>query len=229
MIAVIGLLLFLFQSTLPGWGATDNAADGVPQVDISIHAPRMGSDTRRAAEKTLEYAFQSTLPGWGATPASRTTAVVFHVFQSTLPGWGATYAADIRGMPHYISIHAPRMGSDCRSPTGPWRWRGISIHAPRMGSDRLAQHHRRGLVISIHAPRMGSDLLEALEPLHNAIISIHAPRMGSDMVNRIGLTVMAQFQSTLPGWGATSVATLPDSFPIYFNPRSPDGERLLHS
>ena len=44
MIAVIGLLLFLFQSTLPGWGATDNAADGVPQVDISIHAPRMGSD-----------------------------------------------------------------------------------------------------------------------------------------------------------------------------------------
>ena len=37
------------------------------QMQISIHAPRMGSDktTKRIAE--LEKEFQSTLPGWGAT------------------------------------------------------------------------------------------------------------------------------------------------------------------
>ena len=35
---------FEFQSTLPGWGATIRFQRGVPQIVISIHAPRMGSD-----------------------------------------------------------------------------------------------------------------------------------------------------------------------------------------
>ena len=34
----------LFQSTLPGWGATVEGRHRVPVVGISIHAPRMGSD-----------------------------------------------------------------------------------------------------------------------------------------------------------------------------------------
>ena len=33
-----------FQSTLPAWGATIHPAAAAVQVEISIHAPRMGSD-----------------------------------------------------------------------------------------------------------------------------------------------------------------------------------------
>ena len=36
-----------FQSTLPAWGATDNADEDNDSINISIHAPRMGSDKRR--------------------------------------------------------------------------------------------------------------------------------------------------------------------------------------
>ena len=34
-----------------------------------------------------------------------------------------------------------------------------------------------------------------------------------------------RFQSTLPGWGATAPRWLPALSAVYFNPRSPDGER----
>ena len=79
----------------------------------------------------------------------------------------------------YISIHAPREGSDIldqsgqaaaqnfypRSPRGERRRHDlladvqpvISIHAPREGSDLGAQEHQRLRPISIHAPREGSD------------------------------------------------------------------------
>ncbi|AUD75150.1 hypothetical protein NRBB11_1425 [Bifidobacterium breve] len=33
-----------FQSTLPGWGATEHQGSALPRHPISIHAPRMGSD-----------------------------------------------------------------------------------------------------------------------------------------------------------------------------------------
>ena len=77
----------------------------------------------------------------------------------------------------------------------------ISIHAPRMGSDLLAKVRENWPIISIHAPRMGSDRDKA-QTWHQCGISIHAPRMGSDQ----GLS------------GATEEQ-------MYFNPRSPHGER----
>ena len=36
----------LFQSTLPGWGATPDGVYTIEDCIISIHAPRMGSDNR---------------------------------------------------------------------------------------------------------------------------------------------------------------------------------------
>ncbi len=125
----------IFQSTLPGWGATTHGAD----------------------EKETNIIFQSTLPGWGATAIGFSNSSEY-LFQSTLPGWGAT----IRGLQHFIpleiSIHAPRMGSDAAVGSVCPGFLGISIHAPRMGSDgRTRRPHPRNQLISIHAPRMGSD------------------------------------------------------------------------
>ena len=213
-----------FQSTLPGWGAT-----------------------WRSNGKGPPYLFQSTLPGWGATICSLSRSMTV-LFQSTLPGWGATQVQPGHTRPQRISIHAPRMGSDFRRPSRSCRFRhfnprspdgerlalmrspgmisSISIHAPRMGSDRV-RPRCRGLLgdfnprspdgerpcvlawqppclrISIHAPRMGSDR-DTLQYRLFATISIHAPRMGSD-----------------PLW---YTRLSPCS---YFNPRSPDGERLV--
>ena len=103
-------------------------------VTISIHAPRMGSDTYVWPFGWSMSLFQSTLPGWGATPIGMSCGL-FHVFQSTLPGWGATSAG----------LHQSLRTRDFnpRSPDGERRGRRrrsrplprISIHAPRMGSD----------------------------------------------------------------------------------------------
>ena len=145
-----------FQSTLPARGATRRrGADGV-LGDISIHAPRTGSDAI-AAGKTLEKA----------------------IFQSTLPARGATKRRGAGGNLGSISIHAPRTGSDFitgkrvdadgyfnpRSPHGerPKR-RRKSVPAKSFQSTLPA----RGAtgepppwavldLISIHAPRTGSD------------------------------------------------------------------------
>ena len=102
-------------------------------TDISIHAPRAGSDK---AASVYEYgrkdfnprspcgerpypawrvlfqpAFQSTLPVRGAT-ATFTTNPFAYSFQSTLPVRGATLSGMARTVPARISIHAPRAGSD---------------------------------------------------------------------------------------------------------------------
>ena len=101
-------------------------------------------------------------------------------FLSTLPARGATDYDSDTGFWHWISIHAPREGSDRfglllgglesdfypRSPRGE-RPQGalvgpgeveISIHAPREGSDVHGRGRHQALpAISIHAPREGSD------------------------------------------------------------------------
>ena len=60
--------------------------------EISIHAPRVGSDQPRKLE---DY--------WT------------RLFQSTLPVWGATWADGVKYLKAEISIHAPRVGSDSRT------------------------------------------------------------------------------------------------------------------
>ena len=102
---------------------------------ISIHAPRVGSDGIFFICNFALFQFLSTLPAWGATmavrPAVDKSLLDFYprsprgerlrdglpilnalVFLSTLPAWGATKCK--RQLPHnkYISIHAPRVGSD---------------------------------------------------------------------------------------------------------------------
>ena len=173
----------VFQSTLPGWGATRHIVQFPVLVDISIHAPRMGSDASFDVVSLMQDEFQSTLPGWGATAIGFSNSSEY-LFQSTLPGWGAT----IRGLQHFIpleiSIHAPRMGSDAAVGSVCPGFLGISIHAPRMGSDgRTRRPHPRNQLISIHAPRMGSDS-RLFADMVGQFISIHAPRMGSDQIQR---------------------------------------------
>ena len=101
----------VFQSTLPGWGAT--VANHIENlcVIISIHAPRMGSDSTTHTWINGSTYFNPRSPD-GERRVPLTYASCICQFQSTLPGWGATPGAEHAKCGRRISIHAPRMGSD---------------------------------------------------------------------------------------------------------------------
>ena len=102
----------------------------------------------------------------------------------------------------------------------------ISIHAPRAGSDgNLRLHCPLHCQISIHAPRAGSDPSLLLVQGGLTHISIHAPRAGSDCPDPFCLLRVVLFQSTLPVRGATADSLGAAHGDSYFNPRSPCGER----
>ncbi len=191
----------IFQSTLPGWGAT--------RVSMWCRSCRTNFNPRSpdgerhftACAASLRSRFQSTLPGWGATAIGFSNSSEY-LFQSTLPGWGAT----IRGLQHFIPLE-------------------ISIHAPRMGSDAAVGSVCPGFLgISIHAPRMGSDGRTRRPHPRNQLISIHAPRMGSDNASIKDVTSEYNFNPRSPD-GERLSSFRRHGRTIYFNPRSPDGER----
>ena len=124
--------------------------------DISIHAPRTGSDAYRSKTISVQPQFQSTLPARGAT-AAHCRVSWWTLFQSTLPARGATCAGNVVRPQSRISIHAPRTGSDHIEDAFTLVAPPISIHAPRTGSDPLHPNQSVARRISIHAPRTGSD------------------------------------------------------------------------
>ena len=146
----------------------------------------------------------------------------------------------------YISIHAPRVGSDCAHVGAMKSEREFQSTLPVWGATPPNISDRRKTHISIHAPRVGSD---ARQPGIGLIRSDFNPRSpcGERQSWNAGGTATMAFQSTLPVWGATGLA-INDLFgsaisihaprvgsdaegrkPLYlryhFNPRSPCGER----
>ena len=118
--AVLVHVLNGFQSTLPVGGAT---SPQMPSMEITP--------------------FQSTLPVGGAT-STRYKTYNQSRFQSTLPVGGATTAIFKAVIWMYISIHAPRGGSDTDyhrlpyktrdfNPRSPWGERPLSIAATATG------------------------------------------------------------------------------------------------
>ena len=170
----------IFQSTLPAWGATTTMPDARTSSTISIHAPRVGSDRVSRGKGGRRLTFQSTLPAWGAT----------HVFP---------FLQNLRQDFNPRSPRGERRAGGVISQPHVW----ISIHAPRVGSDDGLVASRFVLAISIHAPRVGSDEAAFRVLLDFLDISIHAPRVGSDIMPYRIRTSASSFQSTLPAWGAT--------------------------
>ena len=102
----------LFQSTLPVWGATRISSSVFLRMGcISIHAPRVGSDLRFDVCFSLEVDFNPRSPCGERLITSRFLKMR-PSFQSTLPVWGATSMILPSCISVFISIHAPRVGSD---------------------------------------------------------------------------------------------------------------------
>ena len=147
-----------FLSTLPARGATDAQKGLTLPTDISIHAPREGSDAEPGTAGPANRNFYPRSPR-GERPhgSSRTKHSPFYFYPRSPRGErrhpgvaGHTGVA--------ISIHAPREGSDLGYTFLIGAMVAISIHAPREGSDdSVYAQYLWAIGISIHAPREGSD------------------------------------------------------------------------
>ena len=144
--------------------------------NISIHAPREGSDSTVQLRNESIIRFQSTLPARGATgitgeagsqqenfnprsPRGERLQTAPQAqgpctFQSTLPARGATENQQEYDRLQSISIHAPREGSDIQISDGIGWLSNISIHAPREGSDcRLTGEYLADTNFNPRSPR----------------------------------------------------------------------------
>ena len=234
----------LFQSTLPARGATCRRDPPKYLQDISIHAPRTGSDNTAGRNCVARCAFQSTLPARGATDF-QSINVVWRRISIHAPRTGSDDNANLCTPYGEISIHAPRTGSDTRdvelrttqsdfnprSPHGERRdFRACSVRPgnfnPRSphGERQRCDCGCNQTDISIHAPRTGSDIGDS-DGCGVQTISIHAPRTGSDIRRLQIYQSPSRFQSTLPARGATQPQRVEIILGDDFNPRSPHGER----
>ena len=101
----------------------------------------------------------------------------------------------------------------------------ISIHAPRAGSDRLGRYPEDAAIeISIHAPRAGSDHDHLCVGAEYVGFQSTLPVRGATHA-AMSLYHLIKFQSTLPVRGATPATCRSLGRLEHFNPRSPCGER----
>ena len=101
-------------------------------------------------------------------------------FQSTLPARGATWDYISEAYGAYISIHAPRTGSDTGTTSTKHTACTFQSTLPARGATEISALAPSDREISIHAPRTGSDW-DDINKAYSVYISIHAPRTGSDL------------------------------------------------
>ena len=106
---------YKFQSTLPVRGAMPYIIICQRKKAFQSTLPVRGATSGYPLAHDRALAFQSTLPVRGATLVTQ-YRLKQKLFQSTLPVRGATQRAAEYYRAEVISIHAPRAGSDKRSP-----------------------------------------------------------------------------------------------------------------
>ena len=237
---------------------------------ISIHAPRGGSDSDpsfcdQAIEDfnprspwgerpvvwriALSFRYFNPRSPWGERLLPLATIAAVAVFQSTLPVGGATLSQLFLVGFIFISIHAPRGGSDGLqnlpvritenfNPRSPWgeRLSACPVHSiagvfqstlPVGGATASSKQKSPTQVISIHAPRGGSDAKFRTVSASTKVFQSTLPVGGATFM-LVFLSKLILFQSTLPVGGATFCRKHFCGCHLNFNPRSPWGERLSH-
>ena len=189
-------------------------------TEISIHAPRAGSDFYRRLVLVAGNIFQSTLPVRGATWMGNEDCYA-KAFQSTLPVRGATgrFDSDDKGSQHFN----PR--SPCgERPISPKSSTAIMTHFnPRSPCGERRLPNRRinySTKISIHAPRAGSDSATSSGAMPYTYFNPRSPcgeRLAGDLV----YPFLPLFQSTLPVRGATLFVRVYTRLPCVFQSTLP--------
>ena len=143
--------------------------------EISIHAPREGSDGDVSPRLRSSVHFNPRSPR-GERPLPNNTRNNTNIFQSTLPARGATNPGNQSEEQGRISIHAPREGSDRNCPNvspidskfqSTLPARGATCHTPlsreglRDFNPRSPRGERHRLVIIINHPLLFQSTLPA--------------------------------------------------------------------
>ena len=168
---------------------------------ISIHAPRTGSDVIWVSVWARRNYFNPRSPHGERLNCFRHRPCI-DTFQSTLPARGATRRLVPQGLHIYISIHAPRTGSDSCVDVPESLIFAISIHAPRTGSDGISPH-------CINS----ASTFQSTLPARGATYSTHRHLCGYN-----------HFNPRSPH-GERRPRDILELFFTHFNPRSPHGER----
>ena len=190
----------VFQSTLPVGGATGVVAICNQIGQISIHAPRGGSDLPQGHQARTNRNFNPRSP-WGERPPACCSGCAGTHFNPRSP-WGE------RPDTAPASLHARNF-----NPRSPWGERQIHGDCTRKtlrfqstlpvgGATKHDRQCRIQFRISIHAPRGGSD--EKLTPSLK-LIKYFNPRSpwGERQNHKMWYNPLKGFQSTLPVGGAT--------------------------
>ena len=159
---------------------------------------------------------------WGEGLLQLYAYIDAQLFQSTLPVRGGTTDGKGPGCDGGISIHPPRVGRDALQP-GKLLFRPISIHPPRKGRDLLlATQSLRPLYFNPPSPQ-GEGLGLHREEMSGVYFNPPSPQGEGPAIMAIAAST-AQFQSTLPARGGTTLIPGPPTTAPYFNPPSPRGE-----
>ena len=240
------ILAMQFLSTLPARGATGAGRWLSLAREISIHAPREGSDPVHIYALCTKITISIHAPREGSDEAARPSPASALPFLSTLPARGATAASGWNSAVMLISIHAPREGSD-KSAAVLYACIRISIHAPREGSDAGVVGAAVGAVVflstlpargaTVRPPRAcpscnnfyprsprGERHLRPDPGAGGGNFYPRSPRGERRAVARVDC-VAASFLSTLPARGATACLQYRPRQLHHFYPRSPRGER----
>ena len=193
-------LFWIFQSTLPVWGATGNASHLDRALRISIHAPRVGSDGHTHSGVHGETDFNPRSPcgerRWGA---------------SGLP-WRA-----------YFNPRSPCGERPRRRENG----NRLGYFNPRSPCGERHEGLYKGCYvsrISIHAPRVGSDLLALPRTITFGLFQSTLPVWGATLDLFAFAATGWHFNPRSP-CGERQSESAPFAAGCYFNPRSPCGER----
>ena len=171
------------------------------------------------------------------------------IFLSTLPARGATGPYVLWHDCIFISIHAPREGSDPSKTYPAARLRSFLSTLPARGATRGPGRSCRARQKFLSTLPARGATLQHLGLIRRFIISIHAPREGSDSgtgpsytahhhfyprsprgerhAHLFFICASFEFLSTLPARGATARARRTARPAPNFYPRSPRGERRL--
>ena len=194
---------------------------------ISIHAPRVGSDSPPPCPALAGTDFYPRSPrGERRRRSLKMYGQLHHFYPRSPRGERPVAVVDFGGVIR-ISIHAPRVGSDnglvfLGLPQG-------NNFYPRSPRGERPQQYWHNMCIYCHfyprSPRGERRDAAVLQALPQAI-SIHAPRVGSDARPYVRDSKTGKFLSTLPAWGATALRWPHQGMRPNFYPRSPRGERL---
>ena len=169
----------LFLSTLPARGATSYSVNGPTSGQISIHAPREGSDcSGQKTSSPIRY-FYPRSPR-GERHANFPPMTSSNDFYPRSPRGERPFRFSSSCLGLAISIHAPREGSDWLAYVTACQDAQFLSTLPARGATKSQAVTETKLEISIHAPREGSDPHPLRRGQGGGCISIHAPREGSD-------------------------------------------------